>query len=100
MIKASSVFKNIPFGKAVEADAQLVSSDNGLRYQGYIVTLDSGSWSSLEVFDSQFLYIVAPFDGCSPYDSLVAIDDSRVQPVGSLNNFRQLFNPSSDFNQA
>lgn len=75
-----------------------MSNENGLRNQGYIVTLDSGNWSSLEVFDSRFLRVKAPFDSCSPYDSLVAIDDSRVQPAASLDNFRQLFNPSSEFN--
>ena len=64
------------------------------------MTLDSGKWSSLEVYDSIFRRIKAPFDGCGHYDTLVAIDDSRVQPVSSVDNFRQLFNPSSMFDKA
>lgn len=78
LIKNDSIFEDIPFGQSVRSQPLLVSEENGLRYQGYIVTLDSGNRSSLEVFNSEFHRIKAPFDGCGPYESLIAIDDSRV----------------------
>ena len=89
IISGGSTFTDVPYGYTVEKEARLVSSSNGLRNLGYIVTLDDSTrWSSLEVHNSFFRRIKAPFDGCDPYDSLIAIDDSRVQPEGSLNNFR------------
>ena len=100
LINSGSIFQSIPFGHTSRTQARLVSESNGLRNQGYIVTLDSDKWSSLEVYDSQFRQIKAPFDGCGTYESLVADDESQVQPEGSLNNFRQLFNAETDFDKA
>lgn len=69
----------MPFGQNTHSDAQLVSEKNGLRHLGYVITLeDSTKKSSLEVFDSMFDKIKAPFDGCLPYESLIAINTSRV----------------------
>ena len=42
------------------------------------MTLEGASWSSLEVSDSTFSEINAPFDGCAPYDSLIATDETKV----------------------
>lgn len=101
LITSESRFQNVPFGQAVDDEAILVSNSNGLRNIGYIVTLEeSDRPSSLEVFSSHFSSLFSPFDGCAPYDSLIADDETKVEVVGSLNNFRQLFNPASEFNLA
>jgi len=79
----------------------LVSSSNGLRNRGYLITLESGAkQSSLEVYNTVVKNVNAPMDGCAPYNSLTAINQSKVQAAGSMNNFRQLFNPTSKFDKA
>ena len=71
-----------------------------MRHLGYIINLQNPStWSSLEVYDTIVEGIKSPVDGCKPYESLLAIDQSRVEAASSLNNFRQLFNPTSAFNK-
>ena len=78
-----------------------MSEKNGLREYGFVVTLEDGTrQSSLEVFDSSFKEIKVPADGCLPYESLVAIDQTRVEEAHSMNNWKQMLNPESDFNKA
>ena len=76
VIQSQTKFEDIPFGGSVHQASKLVNSENGLRNLGYIVTLDKGEEyaSSLEIFSADFSRIKAPYDGCGPYESLVAID--------------------------
>ena len=55
MLFDSATFEAIPYGESVKSEANLVSSLNGLRNLGYIVTLDDQTRSSsLAVYSSSF----------------------------------------------
>ena len=43
VINDESNFSSIPFGQSLDSKAKLVSEMNGLRYLGYIVTLEDSS---------------------------------------------------------
>ena len=64
-IENYSVFSQIPFREyEVLTDLPLVNKENGLRYFGTILTLESGLESKIIVKESAFSEILAPYDGC------------------------------------